>query len=126
MTDQDSNTTDQTPAHRERFAEACKVTDFAINPSAVAGYYVWGVDHIVKGGRKEIDGPYYTEDEACIAADLMKPIEPFARASVSTHCWAWNPDPQREKAIRDDAMASRMMLAMQIGAEVPTHATNDK
>ena len=57
MTDQDSNTTDQTPAHRERFAEACKVTDFAINPSAVAGYYVWGVDHIVKGGRKEIDGP---------------------------------------------------------------------
>ena len=25
-----------------------------------------------------------------------------------------------------DAMASRMMLAMQIGAEVPTHTTSDK
>lgn len=49
-----------------------------------------------------------------------------ARAYQAIHCWAWNPDPRREKAIRDDAMASRMMLAMQIGAEVPTHATNDK
>ena len=102
------------------------MTDFAENPNTVAGYYVRGVNDIVKGGRTEIDDPYYTELEACIAADLLKAINPFAKAYVSTHCWGWNPDPLREKAIRDDAMASRMMLAMQIGAEVPTHATNDK
>ncbi|MFJ2334768.1 hypothetical protein [Pseudomonas helleri] len=126
MTDQNSSTAGQAPTHRERFAQACKVTDFAENPNTVAGYYVWGVNDIVKGGRVEIDGPYYTEQEACIAADLLKAINPFAKAYVSTHCWGWNPDPLREKAIRDDAMASRMMLAMQIGAEVPTHTPNNK
>lgn len=126
MTEQDSNTAGHPPTHQDRFAEACKTADFAVNPGTVAGYYVWGVDDIAKGGRKEIDGPYYTEQEACIAADLLKSINPFARAYVSTHCRAWNPDPRREKAIRDNAMASRMMLAMQIGAEVPTHNTIEK
>lgn len=43
MTNQGSNTTGQAPTHRERFAEACKVTDFLINPKAVAGYYVWAL-----------------------------------------------------------------------------------
>ncbi len=126
MTDQDSNSTGQVPTHLERFAEACKIRDFASDPKMIGRYVVWGVNHIVKGGRYGIDGPYYTEQEAVIAADLLKAINPFAREYASTHCSAWNPDLRREKAIRDDAMASRMLLAMQIGAEVPTNATNGK
>ncbi|NWA65533.1 hypothetical protein [Pseudomonas reactans] len=126
MTDQDSNTIGQAPTHRKRFAEACKITDFASDPKMIGGYVVWGVNHIVKVGRDGIDGPYYTEQEAAIAADLLKAINPFAKEYASTHCSAWNPDPRREKATRDDAMASRMLLAMQIGAEVPTQVTNGK
>jgi hypothetical protein len=38
---------------------------------------------------------------------------------VAFHCAAWNPDPKREKAIREDAMAARMILAELVGADVP-------
>lgn len=103
----------------ERFIEASKTTDFAPKPGTVGGYDVWGVDNIAKGGRVQVDGPYFTPAEAEIAADLLKPLFPFARAFVAVHCWAWNPDPRREKAIRDDAMAARMMLAEQIGVDIP-------
>ncbi|MCQ3001426.1 hypothetical protein NLO98_16880 [Pseudomonas syringae] len=106
-------------SYQERFAEACNTADFAPNPRTIGGYDVWGVDDIAKGGRVQIDGPYFTPAEAEIAADLLKPLFPFARAFVAVHCWAWNPDPRREKAIRDDAMASRMMLAEQLGVDIP-------
>lgn len=71
--------------HHERFAEACKVSDFASSARAIGCYDVWGVDDIAKGGRVQIDGPYFTEQEALIAADLLKAIFPFARAFVATH-----------------------------------------
>ncbi|MFK3790130.1 hypothetical protein ACI2KO_07705 [Pseudomonas piscis] len=58
--------------HRERFAEACKITDFEEHPTAVGGYKVWVVSDIVKGGRKDFDGPYFTEEEARIAAEFGK------------------------------------------------------
>lgn len=103
----------------DRFAEACHTVDFAPSELSIGCYLVWGVDNIAKGGRVQIDGPYFTEQEALIAADLLKAIFPFARAYVASHSWAWNPDPRREKAIRDDALASRMMLAQQIGCEAP-------
>lgn len=103
----------------ERFAEACNSADFAPNPRTIGGYDVWGVDDIAKGGRVQIDGPYFTQAEAELAADLLKPLFPFARAFVAVHCWAWNPDPRRERAIRGDALASRMLLAQQLGLDVP-------
>lgn len=93
--------------------------DFIENPQVIGGYHVWYVTTIVKGGREQIDGPYFTEAEALISADLMKTIYPFARAGSGSHCAAWNPDPRREIAIRDDAMALRMILAMQLGIEIP-------
>jgi hypothetical protein len=105
--------------HRERFIQACQALDFAPCPLSAGCYQVWGVDDIAKGGRVQIDGPYFTEQEALIAADLLKLIFPFARAYVATHSWAWNPDPRREKAIRDDAWALRMMLAQQLGCDSP-------
>ncbi|WP_028699090.1 hypothetical protein [Pseudomonas monteilii] len=109
------------PTHRERFAEASKITDFEEHPTMVAGYKVWNVSDIVKGGRKDFDGPYFTEDEARIATELWQatPERKCARAEVTFHCAAWNPDPRREKAIREDAMAARMILAELIGADVP-------
>ena len=112
--------------YQERFTEACKVIDFAVAPNMTAGYLVWEVQHVREGQKVTIDGPFFTEDEGRISADLLRGTFRGARAYQAIHCWAWNPDPRREKAIRDDAMASRMMLAMQIGAEVPTHTTSDK
>ncbi|MQA57646.1 hypothetical protein [Pseudomonas piscis] len=107
--------------HRERFAEACKITDFEEHPTAVGGYKVWVVSDIVKGGRKDFDGPYFTEEEARIAAELWQatPERKCACAEVTCHCAAWNLDPKREKTIREDAMAARMILAELIGADVP-------
>lgn len=125
MTEQNSSTASQPPTHGDRFQEACKATDFATDPRTIGGYVVWGVRHLRDGEKTDVDGPFFTEEEARISADLLRGTFRSARAYQSTHCSAWNPDPGREKAIRDDAMASRMMLAMQIGAEVPTHNAND-
>jgi len=87
----------------------------------VAGYKVWNVSDIVKGGREDFDGPYFTEEEARIAAELWQatPERKCARAEAAFHCAAWNPDPKREKAIREDAMAARIILAELIGSETP-------
>ncbi|HDS1768659.1 hypothetical protein NPS42_23545 [Pseudomonas putida] len=120
MTEPSNSSTSQ-PTHRERFAEACKSTDFEEHPTMVAGYKVWNVSDIVKGGRKDFDGPYFTEEEAKIAEELWQatPERKCARAEVTFHCAAWNPNPLYEKAIREDAMAARMILAELIGADVP-------
>lgn len=107
--------------HQERFTEACKVTDFEAHPQTVGGYKVWGVGDIVKGGRAQFDGPYFTQAEAAIAAELWRvtPERRCARADASIHCASWNPDPAREVAIRKDAVAARMILAELIGAQIP-------
>jgi hypothetical protein len=107
--------------HQERFAEACKVTDFEAHPQTVGSYKVWGVSDIVKGGRVQFDSPYFTEAEAAIAAELwgVTSDRRCARAEASIHCAAWNPDPAREIAIRKDAVAARMILAELIGAQIP-------
>ncbi|WP_338487996.1 hypothetical protein VRB78_18745 [Pseudomonas trivialis] len=104
---------------KDRFAEACSATDFEAHPGTIGGYKVWGVSDIVKGGRKIFDGPYFTEEEARIAADLWKatPERKCARVDVSIHCAAWNPNPNRELDIRKDAVAARTILAELIGAE---------
>ncbi|MGF6590447.1 hypothetical protein [Pseudomonas sp. 2835] len=108
-------------AYQDRFTAACMSTDFEGHPTMVAGYKVWNVSDIVKGGRQDFDGPYFTEEEARIATELWQatPERKCARAEVTFHCAAWNPDPRREKAIREDAMAARMILAELIGVEIP-------
>lgn len=105
--------------HQERFAEACKVTDFENSPGVLGGYKVWAVDHFLNDQREEAEGPYFTEAEAQIAAALLQSLSTCARAYVSNHSSAWNPNEARERAIREDAMASRMILAEWIGAGVP-------
>lgn len=111
----------QTTGHQQVFAQACQVSDFAAHPTTPGGYTVWGVTALIKGGREQFDGPYLTESEAEIAAELWggTPERRGARAEASIHCAAWNPDPAREVAIRKDAVAARMILAEMIGAEIP-------
>jgi hypothetical protein len=107
--------------YQERFAEACKTIDFEAEPRCLGGYRVWGVSDIVKGGREQFDGPYFTEEEAKISTELWQKTHDrrCAREWVSIHSTAWNPCPAREKAIREDAMATRMILAELIGADIP-------
>jgi hypothetical protein len=112
--------------NQQRFALACKAADFESHPGTLGGYKVWGVTDIVKGGRAEFDGPFFTEEEARIAAELWRTVHgrQCARADVTIHCAAWNPSPAREKAIRDDALASRLILAEQIGMEFPQQSAH--
>jgi hypothetical protein len=112
---------DEPNNHRQRFVEACATTDFASHPGVIGGFKVWGVTDIVKGGRSQFDGPYFTQAEAAIAAELLRvtPERRCARAEASIHCASWNPDPVREVAIRKDAVAARMILAELIGAPIP-------
>lgn len=105
--------------HKERFAEACKATDFAIDERSNGGYTVWDVQHLRNGVRVTIDGPFFTEDEARVSADLLRGTFRGARAYQSIHCSAWNPDPIREKAIRERASFSRVALARQLGVDAP-------
>ncbi|QYY82791.1 hypothetical protein [Pseudomonas germanica] len=109
-------------SHHIRFAEACKDTDFNADPSTIGGYIVWTVQHVRDGERVEIEGPFFTEEEARISAELMRIEYRGARAYKSTHCSAWNPDEKREIAIRDDAMATRMILAGQLGMQIHEHS----
>lgn len=105
--------------HQERFTEACKATDFAVDERSIGGYTVWDVQHLRNGVRVIIDGPFFTEDEARVSADLLRGTFRGARAYQSIHCSAWNPDPIREKAIRERAGFSRVALARQVGVDAP-------
>lgn len=119
MTNQHSNTAQQPTAHQERFTEACNAKDFAIDERTNGGYTVWEVRHIRGGQKVTIDGPFFTEDEARVSADLLRGTFRGARAYQSIHCSAWNPDPIREKAIRERAGLSRVALARQLGVDAP-------
>ena len=112
-------------SHHIRFAEACKTTDFISDTRMIGGYVVWNVQHLRDGEKVEIEGPFFTEEEARISAELMRIEYRGARAYQSTHCSAWNPDVNREVAIRNDAMAARMILAGQLGMEIPQHSAQD-
>lgn len=120
MTDQNGESPDNS-ARAQRFAEACKITDFEPEPRCLGGYRVWVVSDIVKGGREQFDGPYFTEAEAKISTELWQqtPERRCARELVEIHTSAWNPCAARERAIREDAFAARMILAELIGADIP-------
>lgn len=110
--------------YQERFTEACKVGDFAVNPIAVSGYDVWRVQCVQRGRHVEIDGPFFTEEEARISADLLRGSYHGVKAASACHCAAWNPDPNREKAIRIQGLQSREMLARRLGVHLPIPKEN--
>lgn len=111
-------------SYKDRFSEACKTGDFAVNPIAVSGYDVWNVQCVQRGRHVEIDGPFFTEEEARISVDLLRGSYRGAKAVSACHCAAWNPDPAREKAIRIQGLQSREMLARRLGVYLPMPKEN--
>lgn len=105
-------------SYKVRFSEACKITDFAANPIAISGYDVWNVQCVQSGRHVDIDGPFFTEDEARISADLLRGSYRGVKAVSCCHCPTWNPDPALEKEIRTQALQSREMLTRRLGAHL--------
>lgn len=111
-------------SYQDRFSEACKTGDFAVNPIAVSGYDVWNVQCVQRGRHVDIDGPFFTEEEARISAGLLRGSYRGVKAVSACHCAAWNPDPAREKAIRIQGLQSREMLARRLGVYLPMPKEN--
>ncbi|MBA6134543.1 hypothetical protein [Pseudomonas juntendi] len=111
-------------SYKDRFSEACKIADFAANPIAISGYDVWNVQCVQSGRHVDVDGPFFTEDEARISADLLRGSYRGVKAVSACHCAAWNPDPAREKAIRIQGLQSREMLARRLGVHLPIPKEN--
>ncbi len=123
MTDQDSNTAGHTPSYQERFTEACntlKFKPYELIQGPDAGYLVWEVQHVRNGQQVTIDGPYFTEEEARVSADLMRGTFRGARASETIYNRVWNYDPRQEQLTIDQAHMSRAVLAVRLGLPAPS------
>jgi hypothetical protein len=108
--------------HQERFAEACKTDQF--KPHALAqgpnsGYLIWEVQHVRDGERVTIDGPFITEEEARVSADLLRGTFRGARTQQIICDRIWNYKPERERLALDQALMSRDLLAIRLGVTVP-------
>ncbi|MHC8289492.1 hypothetical protein ACYZUD_22295 [Pseudomonas sp. XS1P51] len=125
MTEQDSNTASKPPTHEERFAEASKTNSFESYPMKQgpdSGYLAWDVQHVRDGQKVTIDGPFFTEEEARVSADLLRGTFRGARAYKAIYDRIWNYDPQREQVTFDQARMSRFLLAIRLGVSAPTNS----
>lgn len=107
---------------QERFTEACKTNRFEPCPMKQgpdSGYLVWDVRHVRDGLKVTIDGPFITEEEARVSADLLRGTFRGARAYQGIYDRIWNYDPQREQLQLDQALMSRDLLAIRLGVTVP-------
>lgn len=108
---------------QEHFTEACKTQKFKpyeLIQGPDAGYTVWEVQHVIGGQQVTIDGPYFTEEEARVSADLMRGTFRGARASEAIYSRVWNYDPRQEQLTIDQARMSRAVLAIRLGLPVPS------
>lgn len=111
--------------YQERFAEACKTNCFASYPlkqGPDSGYVVWDVQHVRDGQKVTIDGPFFTEDEARVSADLLRGAFRGARAYQGIYDRIWNYDPRHEQVMVDQARMSRSLLAIRLGVSVPNNS----
>ena len=123
MTDQDTTTAGHTPTYQERFTDACNTQNFKpyeLIQGPNAGYLVWEVQHVRNGQQVTIDGPYFTEEEARVSADLMRGTFRGARASESIYNRVLNYDPRQEQLTIDQAHMSRAVLAIRLGLSAPS------
>lgn len=123
MTDRDTTTAGHTPTYRERFTDACntqKFKPYELIQGPNAGYLVWEVQHVRNGQQVTIDGPYFTEEEARVSADLLRGTFRGARASGSIYNRVWNYDPRQEQLTIDQAHMSRAVLAIRLGLSAPS------
>jgi hypothetical protein len=111
--------------YQERFADACNTNRFASYPmkkGVAPGYLVWDVQHVRDGQKVVIDGPFFTEEEARISADLLRGSYRGARAYEVIYDRIWNYDPRREQVTFDQALMSRSLLAIRLGVTAPTNS----
>lgn len=123
MTDQDTTTAGHTPTYQERFTDVCntqKFKPYELIQGPNAGYLVWEVQHVRNGQQVTIDGPYFTEEEARVSADLMRGTFRGARASETIYSRVWNYDPRQEQLTIDQAHMSRAVLAIRLGLSAPS------
>lgn len=123
MTDQDTNTAEHKPTYQERFTLACdtqKFKPYELIQGPDAGYLVWEVQQVRNGQQVTIDGPYFTEEEARVSADLMRGTFRGARASETIYNRVWNYDPRQEQLTIDQAHMSRALLAVRLGLSAPS------
>lgn len=107
---------------QERFLEACSRDRFESHPlkeGPDSGYVVWDVQHVRDGQKVTIDGPYFTEEEARVSADLLRGTFRGARAYQGIYDRIWNYDPRHEQVTTDQARMSRSLLAIRLGVSVP-------
>jgi hypothetical protein len=112
-------------SHQERFAEACKTTYFSpysLKQGPDSGYLVWEVQHVRDGQKVTIDGPFFTEEEARVSADLLRGTFRGARAYQGIYDRIWNYDPRHEQVTVDQAHMSRSLLAIRLGVSVPNNS----
>lgn len=112
--------------NQERFTEACKTMQFQshhLTQGPDSGYLVWDVRHVRDGEKVSIDGPFITEEEARISADLLRGTFRGARAYQGSYDRIWNYDPKREQLQIDQALISRDLLAIRLGVTVPTNSS---
>ncbi|SED44620.1 hypothetical protein SAMN04490194_0405 [Pseudomonas migulae] len=125
MTEQDRNAAGTPPTHEKRFAEACKTTHFQSHHMAKgpeSGYLAWDVRHVRDGVKVTIDGPFITEEEARVSADLLRGTFRGARAYQGVYDRIWNYDPKREQLQLDQARMSRSLLAIRLGVTATTNS----
>ena len=108
---------------QERFTEACKTQKFKpyeLIQGPDAGYTVWEVQHVSGGQQVTVDGPFFTEEEARVSADLLRGTFRGARASEANYNRVWNYDPRQEQLTIDQAHMSRAVLAIRLGLPAPS------
>lgn len=108
---------------QERFTEACKTQKFKpyeLIQGPDAGYTVWEVQHVSGGQQVTVDGPFFTEEEARVSADLLRGTFRGARASDSIYNRVWKYDPRQEQLTIDQAHMSRAVLAIRLGLPAPS------
>jgi hypothetical protein len=107
---------------QQRFTEACKASRFTPHTLAQgpnSGYLIWEVQHVRDGERVTIDGPFITEEEARVSADLLRGTFRGARAQQIICDRIWNYKPELEQLVHDQALMSRDLLAIRLGVDAP-------
>lgn len=108
---------------QERFTEACKTQKFKpyeLIQGPDAGYTVWEVQHVSGGQPVTVDGPFFTEEEARVSADLLRGTFRGARAIDAIYNRVWNYDRRQEQLTIDQAHMSRVVLAIRLGLPAPS------
>jgi hypothetical protein len=111
--------------YQERFAEACRTSRFQsyhLKQGPESGYLLWDVQHVRDGLKVTIDGPFFTEEEARVSADLLRGTFRGARAYKAIRDRIWNYDPRDEQVTFDQARMSRSLLAIRLGVKAPANS----